>query len=108
MDDDTKALLAAVASAMERMAAGIERLLLLMTGSVAVSPEDVAAIGRTAMPGMSGGDGSRITMTHGGQQYVRENVGDGRWLKYAIGANGEILNPQIELANGERVSVDLG
>lgn len=67
-----------------------------------------ANTGELPQPGQPGPnkDLNTQSMFHNGQQYVRQKVGNGRWFCYRIDATGEIVNPFIELPDGERIPLE--
>lgn len=91
-----------------RIATALEGILAIMSGKVAISTNDLSDIARTGMPAFTPeSSGTRHTMTDGANTYVREDIGGGRWFRYRVGARGDILDAQVEMPTGERISVDL-
>lgn len=99
-DDD---VMLRIDASLNRIANALDGMLAIMSGQVTVSEEDLAAMGREAMPFGPAKDGQRITMMSDNEQYVREDVGGGRWLRYRVNTKGEIIDAKIELPNGETV-----
>lgn len=80
----------------------------IMAGKVAIRKEDLADMGRGAMPAFTPDvQGTRHTIMSDGKTYVREDIGGGRWFKYRIDEHGQVCEPQVEMPNGERIDVDL-